>query len=307
MYFRLLRPVIEDAIASHVSNTGLSQDAVFGQIYNHMTETSAQYKEDKPRINYGDPLCRIGYLHRHAAANAALFEKVLSLSDEASLILRQSAQETLNVISMGGGPGTELLGLVKYYLLRPTKFPPRKINFTVIDSVMHWSETWTQLSEATEDELRSILAEDDVEPTAIPAKFLPFDIFDQSQYQALAGQFKPANLIVFNYIFSENKTRLDEARQAMEELAKLTSDDCLFVVIDRLEGNRQFNDEVAEMFGSVFGKSITYHPIGGSLDTSEDKAELGELLLEKLKWPRLTYRTGLAGQDSVFWFEVKRS
>ena len=269
MYFRLLRPVIEDAIALQVSTTGKSQGYVLEQIYNRITETSAQYWQDEPQIPYEDPHCRIGYLYRQATANATAFKRVLDYSSEARAILSQAAQNKLNILSMGGRPGTELLGLVKYFLRDLENLPPRRIDFTVIDSIYQWSDTWQQLANATEDEFRSILAQDGVESTTIAPKFLPFDVFDHSQYQSLAGQCRAADLVVFNYLFSENKTRLPEAMMAIEQLANLTSNGCLFIVIDRLEGDRHFNNELVRIFESIFGVDIESRTQGGVIDSDE--------------------------------------
>ena len=306
MYFRLLKPVIENAIALRVSNTGQTEGAVLEQIDNHIVETSAQYRQDEPEINYDDLFCRLGYLYTHAAANATLFERALTLSDDARAILRQSAQNTLNVLSMGGGPGTELLGLVKYYLRHRRELPPRRIDFKVIDNILQWSDTWQQLAVATEDEFRSFLAQGGVEPTTISPMFLQFDVLDHSQYGNLEGHCSTADLVIFNYLFSENKTRLDQARQAVEQLEALTSDDCLFLVIDRLEGDRQFNEEVVEMFKSVFGVNIEYETFGGNLDPDEQVSDLGPLLTGNLsRRPRLTFYTGQSRNPSAFWFEVQ--
>lgn len=53
--------------------------------------------------------------------------------------------------AVGGGPGTELLGLAKYLLRKPGF--PKRIAFTLLDSVPQWAETWQQLADAVEEEL----------------------------------------------------------------------------------------------------------------------------------------------------------
>ena len=306
MYFRLLKSVIENAIELHANETDQTKQAVLEQMNNYIIETSRQYREVEPQIHYDDPICRLGYLYMNAAANATLFEKVLYFSRDARDILTNSAQDTLNVLSMGGGPGTELLGLVKY-LRNQDDLPPRRIDFTVIDNVFQWSETWRALAIAAEHELRSSLIQDGIEPTAIAPMFLPFDVFDHSQYRGVAGQCRAADLVVFNYIFSENKTKLDEARKAIEQLSNLTSDECVFLVIDRLESNGLFNQAVQDIFESTFGTSIEHRTIGTSLDPDEQVSDLGPLLTQNLsRTPRLTFYNRQSRNPTVFWFDVKR-
>ena len=116
MYIELVRRVLEDAVTLHVVQTQRTVDEVLREISEHIDVTSREHKRDEPEIRYDDPLCRLGYLYTHAAANATLFEKVLGHSDELRGKIDGASQEALNVCSLGGGPGTELLGLAKYLL-----------------------------------------------------------------------------------------------------------------------------------------------------------------------------------------------
>ena len=75
------------------------------------------------------PRCRLGYLYRHAPANATLFEQVLLGSGELGQGLRDADRRILHVCAIDGGPGTEFLGLAKF-LIRRSGSVPRKIAFT---------------------------------------------------------------------------------------------------------------------------------------------------------------------------------
>ena len=248
-----------------------------------------------------------GYLYMNAPANATVFERVLTRSDDVGRIIQESSQGILNICSMGGGPGTELLGIVKHFLQQDDLVPPRKIAFTVIDKVKEWADTWIQLADASEDELRSSLAIDGVEPPTIAPMFVPFDVLDSATYGNLVAQFKKVDLVVFNYLFSENKTRLDQAQQALEELARITREDCVFVVIDRMERNQVFSEEVVNVFQSAFGCEVALSTLGGTLDTDEQTSEMGEMLTATLKrTPRVKFFTDQRRFPTVFWFVVKR-
>ena len=205
MYIELVRRVLEDAVTLHVVQTQRTVDEVLREISEHIDVTSREHKRDEPEIRYDDPLCRLGYLYTHAAANATLFEKVLGHSDELRGKIDGASQEALNVCSLGGGPGTELLGLAKYLLSFTDIAPPRKISFTVIDNVLEWAETWRRLADAVEDEFRSSLGQDGIEPPVIAPMFLPLNVLEASSYRNFGYQFKNADMVVFNYLFSETK------------------------------------------------------------------------------------------------------
>ena len=307
MYIELIRRIIEEAVELHAANSEKPTDEVLETINGHMEATSREYQSDEPDIQYDDSLCRLGYLYMNATANATLFERVLIESDQLRQKIQDASQGVLNVCSMGGGPGTELLGIVKNFLQRPDMVPPRKIGFTVMDSIPEWADTWIQLADASEDELRSSLVYDGIEPPTIAPMFLPFDVLDPASYRNLAVQFKKIDIVVFNYLFSENKTKLEEAQQALEHLAQITRNDCAFVVIDRLENNPQFKNEVVRLFESAFGVEIDLQTLGGTLDRDEQTSEMGEMLTATLKrTPRVKFFTDQRRSPTVFWFVVKR-
>lgn len=307
MYIELVRRVIEEAIELHVSDSGKSSDEVLEEMKAHIVATSSEHRKVDPQIQYDDPLCRLGYLYMHAAANATLFERVMRESEAFRLRILNSSQGVIRICSMGGGPGTELLGLAKYLLHQPQLIPPRKISFTVIDNVAEWADTWEQLAEATEEELRLACDHNGTELPTVANNFLPYDVFDPSSYRNHAVQFRKFDVVVFNYLFSENKTKLDQAREAIDKLARVTGNDCVFVVIDRLEHDMSFTNEVVSIFESAFGIEIHCREFGGTLDADEQTSEMGVMLTSILeRTPRVKFFTTVYGSPTVFWFAFER-
>ena len=131
------------------------------------------------------------------------------------------------------------------------------------------------------------------------------NVFDNSSYQRISYQCEKADIVVFNYLFSENKTSLDEAKQALDRLAQITPHGCKFVVIDRLEYT--FRNEVVDIFKSVFDVEIDCQELGGTLDTDEQTSEMGEMLTSTLKrTPRVKFFNSQSYSPTVFWFVVKK-
>ena len=180
MYIEIIRRVLEEAICLYGESSRKSKGEVLKEINAHIERTSSEHWKDEPQIQYDDPLCRLGYLFMHATANATLFERVIEDSDVLRLKISNASQDVLNICSMGGGPGTELLGLAKYLVKRPELTPPRKISFSVIDNVSAWADTWTPLAEATEGELRSSLNRNGMELPTVAPMFLPHDVLGLS-------------------------------------------------------------------------------------------------------------------------------
>ena len=314
MYIELVRRVLEEAVKTYAAGKGLAVPDVLAQIREHIDKTAREHRRDEPNIDYDDPLCRLGYLYRHAPANATIFEQVLQGSDELRDKIRRAHKGVLHVCSVGGGPGTELLGLAKHLLrrslisrlLRRPRHLPRKIIFTVLDNIPHWAETWQQLAEAVEAEIRAALTGEDAEAPTIAPTFLPMDVLDPASYQQYAFQFSKADVIVFNYLFSENKTRLVDALDSVRHLARTCPPGCVFVVIDRLEHSPTFSDQVRGLFQTAFGVDATVHTFKGTIDRDEQTTGMGEMLTAVLGNPRVKFFTDGYRDPTVFWFTVVR-
>ena len=302
MYVQLVRRVIEEAVEDYAVAVKKPIEDVLAKVAEHIGNTAREHRRDEPQIEYNDPLCRLGYLYMHATANATLFEKVLVESGELRQTIRKATKGVLNVCSIGGGPGTELLGLSKYFVQRPGT-APHKIAFTVVDNVPEWADTWLQIAEAVEEEFQAA----GIEPLSIDKTFLPLDAFASSSYRNYAFQFKKADIVVCNYLFSENKDKLTTSQEAWSALHDIISKDCLFVTIDRRENNPQFQTEVKNLFESVFDAEITVQLQGTRLDNDEQTHEMGEMLTATLRrTPRVKFFTDQYRDPTVFWFVVKR-
>ena len=109
LYLEIIKSVLDSAVQIYAQDSGTAAADVLKKIRGHIDKTTDEYWKDSPEIQYEDPLCRLGYLYRHGAANATLFERVLKGSRELQTKLRHSEQGSLSICSVGGGPGTELL------------------------------------------------------------------------------------------------------------------------------------------------------------------------------------------------------
>lgn len=303
MYIEVTQKVLKDSIKVYAARGQDSAEGILTEIRRTLDETHAQYWEDIPQIDYHDSLCRLGYLHRHVPANATLFDKMLASDVEAEVF----SAATLNVCALGGGPGTELLGLAKH-ILRQRDNGPRKVVFRVLDIVPQWAEIWEQLKEATvnfcESAVKNEPAYHNFTLPPMEANFLTFDVFDPRSYQDYAFQFSKTDLVVCNYLFSENKTKLEEARLAINHLMEATKPGCLFVVIDRLEQRTSFRSDIINLFKDACGNEINPRTFHGVLDWDEQENVIDEDILNALG--RLRLKFDARGIPKVFGFTAVR-
>ena len=301
MYFEIVKKVVEGEIGNYMKAYGISRDEVLTKVWSCIDHTHGEYYKSDPSINYDDPFCRLGYLYRYAGINATLFERVLTEDQMLqSTISNPFDYEELTICSLGGGPGTELLGLIKW-LSRDNVLIPNRINFTVMDNVNHWAETWTQLARASEQTIQATKGQSHL---VIAPTFLAADVLAPSSYSGYPSMFKDTKVVVFNYLLSENQSRLDVAQPAIAALVDAVSDGCIFVVIDRLEKKGNFVNNVVSLFESNFGP-VQRRSFSGIMDSDEQKSEMGNELIAKLGYPRIDFRAYPNGSPRVFWFTVK--
>ena len=301
MYFEIIRQVLDEAIDAYASDNQLSRQDILPEIRKHIDKMEKEHRKASPQIEYSNPLCRLGYLYRHVGVGATFFEKTLGDKKVQAAIVNAIADGALNVCCLGGGPGTEMLGIGKYLLPQKVGMPIR-INFTVLDNVSQWAETWMQLAGAVEREMEKARGSGVV----ISRNFHQVDVLDPASYRDYSWLFRQANVVVCNQLLSENKNHLGLAKQAIQHLASRTSDGCVFVVIDRLEYITTFQQDVVDLFESIFGPTIKVNGYSGIMDSAERADALGEELRRYLGSPRLQFRTR-NGEPTVFWFAVTKN
>ena len=307
MYFRIVGSVIQDAIARYADNYEQSVDEVLRQIDGHLETTSNEYRQDAPAIPYNQLPCRLGYLYTYVPLNATLFEKVLSQSQTLRQTLKQASGGTLRVCAMGGGPGTELLGLAKR-LLHSSTPPPRQIRFTIFDTIGQWSETWDQIAAAVEEEFTSSPAFEQLTPPTVTSNFQGMDVLVSSSYQDFELAFRNTDIIVFNYLFSEHKANLRSAKlqDALKSLATKASPTCAFVVIDRLEQETSLKTDIVDLFKNTFNVEPSVNTLDGILDGDEQMSDIGDVIHKLKRKPRTQFRTPAVHSPTVFWFVIQR-
>lgn len=115
MLFSSVRSILLRNISAIAKSQDLSWNEVARKAAQHLNSmTAAWFDGEAPTIGYNDPLCRWAYMFRHAAAQANLFCRVLI---EARMCCKpfgeRLTREEVSMVVLGGGPGTELLGLAK--------------------------------------------------------------------------------------------------------------------------------------------------------------------------------------------------
>ena len=160
-----------------------------------------------------DPTVRFAYIYRYTAAHANMAYELIRKSDVLSELFDNDA---VTISRVGGGPGSDLLGVFKYLL--DTKKSP-KLFFYLLDKEQAWGELWADVDQVTGPELNS------------STNFRPLDVCDQKSWSS-QRKFLRANLFTFVYFFSELYSQKDDATNFFDYMFDGAEKGARFLYID---------------------------------------------------------------------------
>lgn len=166
------------------------------------TLSEQYYSGTAPALAYEDPFCRWAYVFSHVAANADLLVHALkNFAAKDSNFKAALSEEELKVCIIGGGPGSELLALAKYYC---TDRPDEQVSVSLsqIDRVGAWSENVQVLKHSLHAQLKEKYGKKKNWPLLIDTNLMPLDVSKKKSLEHLAHTFE-FDLAIMSYVISE--------------------------------------------------------------------------------------------------------
>jgi hypothetical protein len=294
MFFSVVDKILRRNLLTIAISRNLNVDQAKDAVVRHLSSMSAEwYSGEAPNIAYEDPLCRWAYMFAHVPVQANLFQRVIEECARGDQPFREKlGQPTLSMVIFGGGPGTELLGLAKYYLKQgkdeDAEHSQVDVDLDVIDRVGAWNENVALVK----DEISSVYAtEFGSKRAGWPALFdihaFSYNFTDLDAFGNLTTIFK-RDIFVLNFVVSE-VFDLDELLPIMQKMVAGCRSGAHFLFIDRSDSitTSKVDKLITELKLEVVGGAET----ADSMDTDEQKAELQEISdFLQGKQPRLKWK-----------------
>ena len=219
-------------------------------------------------IDYSHPITRFAYVYKYVTSHANLVYTIIKNSDDLSAVFDN---EEVKVACIGGGPGSDFLGILKY-LMNNGKKP--KVKFQIYDKEKTWAESWSDV-------------EDKVDPGfRISTYYSSLDVTKPEDWQHCT-KYLQSNLFTMIYFMSEVRALQDSSNDYFANLFKNAKQGALFLFVDNNDpAFYGWFDELAEKHGVEILKSIK---ISMTAPWDESKHDLGKYY-EKFKHPKLTAR-----------------
>lgn len=253
---------------------GISEGEAFSRVQAFIEDNSERWRLEDPNINYEDPFCRMAYLYMNVAVHASLVEEALAFYPQVKTLVQErvAAGQDIQIAITGGGPGSELLGIVRYIeTLRLGQ--PAHLDLVLVDRIREWDESWHALKTGIDEELKSEYGDNRAAwPVTISRSFLPLDMTNDQDFTYFATRFRSIDFFLVTYLVSELKGSRTELAGVIRTLMSRARPDALMLFIDRDE--KAVRGAVQEIIDIVGLRSLGLHQVRGELgDNLEDLGE----------------------------------
>jgi len=266
--FRLLSSVLDEIWDDLEGDEGTREVTVQNESQ-RLRERYAKLMTSSTSVNYRNPATRYAYLAVYVASHANMVTELIRLCEEQFVgLFRGNTQITC----VGGGPGSDLLGIIKYVQrLKPIETEQR-LKFHLLDHEQAWSDSWSDV--------------DDKLSISLSTYFDQLDVTNKSSWQLITKYLK-ADLFTMVYFISEIYQRRDEAKPFFENLFKRAKQGACFLIIDNSTPEfLNWIDELADNNDITLRKKSDNMTL--QLPPSEEKKDLGIHLKRIGQLPKLS-------------------
>jgi len=161
-------------------------DAEIKRRFTYLSDSYTRLSDpNRVPIDYKDPATRFAYVYRYVATHG---DYVVQLLTRAAAVLGGSVfpKGTSRVSCLGGGPGSDILAILKYLADYRGREDVKKLKVFLLDKEQAWADTWDDLEEKLDAgcELRTSFQPLDVlNPDWISQRhFLEADVYTLSYF-----------------------------------------------------------------------------------------------------------------------------
>lgn len=270
--FQLVRKVLDQLKADVVESHGSKADATITAALPALRESYNNLTDPKRKpVDYAPPEVRFAYVYCYVGAHSDFVYQVLNRTEDV-LGNELASRKKIVVTALGGGPGSDLVGLIQY-LVEHEDCELETLTCYLCDREQAWADCWTEIGEEVSADFH------------LNVNFQPLDVTDPGSW-AKQKKFLSADFFLLVYFASEVASLGDKAAEFWTELTARSKPGALMVVIDN--NSDFFTDFIkANLIGDKWDVLQTE---AKKLTPSyqEQKTDLGDHLTRYGAQPRLT-------------------
>ena len=255
--FQLIKSVL-DEIYRRIPGDEATKDKQIAAKMVALSQAYSKLAEKGVPHDYADAVTRFAYIYVYVTSHASVVYQLIrdNAPSRACAALKELFdKEQLSITCIGGGPGSDFLGILKY-IIKKKKTPRLKLN--LFDREPAWNECWSDV--------------DDKLKMAISNNFTPFDVTTPDTWKPF-DKFLLSDLFTMIYFMSEINSLREQADAFFEYLFENAKPGSLILYVDN--NNKTFY----EWFDSLIAKYKWKVLVSGEEnlnidDYSEEKTDL---------------------------------
>ncbi|XP_038055864.1 uncharacterized protein LOC119727862 [Patiria miniata] len=240
-YFRrILTAILEelvDKVPNHgyISNTEIVKQSL--RSISNLYKSGLRFANSGLRSDWNDPANRCAYVFLYLMHHCYLVYGSLQYSDE--VIRSWRNRSSLKVCSIGGGPGSDLVGLTTF--LRMHGIFPRSLECLVFDLYPNWKDTWDTIYTHLQDTFSVTYHMCDLVKDTLGLHIRDLQFIKQADILTLSKSFSAVSAFF----------RADSSKGAfLRDVLQQTKPGCLVLYIDNeYSGCTQFQRDFASRAG----------------------------------------------------------
>lgn len=263
---QLIKLVLDDAYTAIKESDEAKKDAL---IRTELDGLSAAYakliNKAGPQIDYSDPVRRFAYIYKYTVAHADYIMQLIRDDDGLRTLL---AQKSVEVACLGGGPGSDFLGILKYLIQTGAK--DLSLKCYIFDKERSWGDSWSDVASALKP------------PFQIYPVFQQLDVTDKETWKGYE-KFLRSDLFTLSYFLSEVWKIKENAEPFFDWCLSQMKPGAMILFVDNDDSRfREWFDAMAAKHGLKAVESAS-----GELcfSNDEEKKDMG-VYFDKFGWPK---------------------
>jgi hypothetical protein len=263
---QLIKDVLDDAYAAIDAPDDKSKDKkIRKELENLSSEYGKLVSNTSSPIDYSDSVKRFAYIYKYTVAHADYIMQIIQESPE---LRKQLKQQSIEVTCLGGGPGSDLLGVLKYLIRNSSK--NLSLKCYIFDKERSWGDSWSDVASQLNP------------PFNIFPVFQQMDVTDSATWSSYQ-KFLRADLFTLSYFLSEVFKIRNTAEPFFEYCMSHMKSGSMMLFVDNNDSRfRDWFDEMTTKHGLVRIQSCERELC---FSNDEEKRDLG-IYFDKFGWPK---------------------
>lgn len=232
--FELVKIALDELYKDAQAEYGKDVDKIISERLDYLSDAyKGLIKDDHEPIDYSDPAVRFAYVFRYVAAHGDYIVQLLKAfwSENKGPIF---PAPTARVTCVGGGPGSDVIAVLKYLADFGKHEKVEKIICYLLDGEQGWADAWSEFDESLTSDV------------AFSPIFQKLDVSDLDSWQA-QKKFLQADVFTLSYFVSEVISQDDngDVSKFWMKLFQEAKSGSLFFYIDN--GHDTFNEYIDKL------------------------------------------------------------